>query len=229
MAKHRAWTKEELLLLLDPSITIREITQKLGTSRGRVNAELKRMRSHGIAVPQRRRPALIHRGPLGPQRRLAERDAAIIEAIKSGKTQGEVAETFGLTQPRIAQIWQQSDPDDGVIDSAPIRWNPFEISVLISHAGRTHHEIADLLGRTPLAVERMRDRLVKGGVIPRNRVHPDVVIRNRAIAVAWTRGESVDEIALRWDLSIEAVRAALKTDEETQRLYKYNVINGEMP
>ena len=42
----------------------------------------------------------------------AQRDARIVQLITEGKTQREVAAMYGLTQPRICQIWKQYKPSD---------------------------------------------------------------------------------------------------------------------
>lgn len=155
-----AWTVDELLPLLDPTVPAQTIAARLGVAEHVVTYELVRMRRAGLPVPLRPKPRTA-------------RTLAIEADLRAGMPEAEVARRHGVGGNRVAAI-------RGMAGIAPpvIRvWTDDERTVVTAYGHRPVREVADVLGRPVRAVYTERQNLMRRGLLPpkiaRPRMHDD--------------------------------------------------------
>lgn len=89
----RTWTVDELLTLLDGTVPVTAIMDRLGVPRAAVTYELVRLRRAGFPVPAR---------PCGWAR--SPRSLAIEDDLRAGMTDAEASRRYGVTPVRVWQI-----------------------------------------------------------------------------------------------------------------------------
>lgn len=145
----RTWTVDELLPLLDPTVSVAAIAERMGVKRSVVSNELARMRRFGLPVPVR--STSEERSP---------RTIAIEADLRSGMTNAEAARRHEVAEPWVRQIRIRAG-----IPPRTRPWTDDDRQVLITHQDRPVHEMATLLDRSVRAVYAQRQLLIAQGRI----------------------------------------------------------------
>ena len=136
----RTWTVDELLPLLDPTVSVTAIAERMDVKRAVVTYELIRLREAGFPVPER---------PTGGER--SPRAIAIEADLRSGMTNAEAARRPGVQQPWVREIRIRAG-----IPPRTRPWSDEERQFLVTHQDRPVRELAELLGRFERVVYSQR-------------------------------------------------------------------------
>lgn len=146
----RPWTVAELLMLLDLTTPVTAIMDRLDVPRPVVSRELRRLRRAGFPVPDR---------PRGWTR--SPRTDAIEADLRDGMSDAGAARRHGVTPGRVWEIRNRA----GIPASDRALWTDDERALVIALQDRPSKEVGAMLGRTSVAVDRQRRRLIRQGRI----------------------------------------------------------------
>lgn len=151
----RTWTVDELLLLLDPTVTVATSMDRLQIEkRAVVTYELVRLRRAGFPVPGRTNGSVR-----------APRTIAIEDDLRAGLTDAEAARRYEVSPGRINEIRHRAG-----IRVQHHEWTDEERALVIAHQDRSAREVAALVGRSVRAVGGLRSQLIAEG-----RIRPKIV------------------------------------------------------
>ena len=123
--------------------------------------------------------AIFPEAPIMPGRVPSDRTIQIAEAIRTGRTHKDIAEEFGVSWQRVGQIRLRFDLPTRERKRRqrgpnPRLWTDDELAFVVKHQGDAIDDIATALGRTPGAVQAMRQNFVRRGLVaPRRRLLTD--------------------------------------------------------
>ena len=146
----RTWTVDDLLPLLDPTVTVAVIAERMGVQRAVVTYELVRMRRAGLPVPDR----LMQGGER------SARTIAIEADLQFGMTDAEVARKHGVKPPWVREIRMRAG-----IPPRTRPWTDDERHVVITLQDWPVQDVAVLLNRPVRAVYTQRQQLIAQGRI----------------------------------------------------------------
>lgn len=140
---------DELLPLLDATVSVASIAEGKGVKPALVTYELVPMRQAGLPVPVRLKGFERFSGTI-----------AIEDDLRAGMSIADVARKHGVTAPKVSGIRSQAG-----IPTDVARWTEVERRLIITHQDRSAREVVTLLGRTVRAVSAQRSLLIAEGLV----------------------------------------------------------------